>query len=938
MRLMRFGCAVCLIILALPSFVFAGEKIALVIGNSDYSYISKLKNPENDARLISKRLESLGFVVDQQYDLKLRETQKILRKFRKKANEAELALIYYAGHAVSVDGVNYVISIDSEIEDKEDLQTEAVTLKALLASGDGVPNFVAFIDACRNNPYKNLTGSDGKYRSALDPTFNTRGLSRLSSSEARNKNRFIGMAAGTGEVALDGSGENSPFALALTKHLDEKMSVDQLFKKVTKSVRQSTNDTQNPQTLDNQMEDNICLAGSCTGQRDIETEAASLFKIILQSATRDVAMYNSFLASYEGTAAAREAKIKLQSIISNQTTSNSTSDMGSEFLVKAETRYFNGFTDTKAFDLFMKAGENGAPAGYIKAAHMLADGIGVKKDVDRARTLADAALPAVQEDAKTNPKAYYYLGLASQFGLGTGLDFVEAAALTEKGAKASDPLALNSMGWNYDQGTGVAKDKDKALAYFISAADLGLAVSMNSAGQIYRVDKSDYVNAMRWYRKADENGNPKGTFYIGYLYDVGLGVEEDNAEAAKWYRKSADLGHAQANANLGNFYLSGIDVEKDGLKAKAYFEKAFNINPKSAYAARKLGDLYQKGIGVKASKELAIQWYETAGELGNLASYIEIGDIYSGEMNMARDLDGARAEEYYQKALDLGSAEGGANIAYLYEKGIGVVEDDTKAAGYYETAANDGVEWAAQRLGRMYRFGEGVEKSGVKAAEYFNRAIEINPGSTRGYDNLGELYRFGAGDLWADDQKSAAYYEKSADLGKSSSLVAAGLVYSDSRPRQSLEENYELAIEYYTRALQKPDLPVHEKRLANRELGEIYFNDTTSLKDQKRAYNYFKKAAELKSGQSYFYLAWMDENNYFGTSGKQEKLRAGDYYFKSLKHGSSMVFRQDGKRWDLSTAKRLQSLLKDAGAYDGAIDGQIGSGSISAMKTYCGCG
>jgi len=205
-----------MMIASLLALALAGEalakRVALVIGNSSYEHAAPLPNPRNDAGDMAQKLESLGFEVVSGVDLDLDGMRGTVRDFIKRLDGAELALFYYAGHGLQVDGVNYMAPIDAQLGSVDDLEFEAMAMDLVVTAMErNTRTNVVFLDACRDNPLAvNLARSMGTRSASVG-----RGLARLGAGVGT----LISLATQPGNVALDGEGRNSPFTAALLKHL-----------------------------------------------------------------------------------------------------------------------------------------------------------------------------------------------------------------------------------------------------------------------------------------------------------------------------------------------------------------------------------------------------------------------------------------------------------------------------------------------------------------------------------------------------------------------------------------------------------------------------------------------------------------------------------------------------------------------------------------------
>ena len=143
---------VAFVVLAAPAVVLADGRVALVVGNSTYAHIGRLPNADNDAADMSAALRRLGFEVTTELDADRAELTEALRAFTRRSLGADVALVFYAGHGIEMDRVNYLVPVDARLERDLDLRYEAVTLDDMLASTLGASLRLVILDACRNNP------------------------------------------------------------------------------------------------------------------------------------------------------------------------------------------------------------------------------------------------------------------------------------------------------------------------------------------------------------------------------------------------------------------------------------------------------------------------------------------------------------------------------------------------------------------------------------------------------------------------------------------------------------------------------------------------------------------------------------------------------------------------------------------------------------------
>ena len=222
------------------SFAQAEKRIALVIGNSAYSYAGELANPRNDASDMAAALTSLGFEVIAGLDLDKAAIERKLREYARKLEGADVALFFYAGHGLQIKGVNLILGIDAKLEAERDIEFETVKLDAVLTHMEReAKTTIVFLDACRNNPLaRNLARTMGTRGVAENG-----GLAPVTLAVGT----FIAFATQPGNVASDGSGRNSPFTAALKKHISAPgVSVTDVMVEVRNEVVSATNGGQVP--------------------------------------------------------------------------------------------------------------------------------------------------------------------------------------------------------------------------------------------------------------------------------------------------------------------------------------------------------------------------------------------------------------------------------------------------------------------------------------------------------------------------------------------------------------------------------------------------------------------------------------------------------------------------------------------------------------------
>src|ERR1700704_6426423 len=219
---------------------FAEKRVALVIGNSAYQNVARLGNPANDATAMTETLKGAGFdLVETRRDLKTSEMRRALRDFSDRTRDADVAVVYYAGHGIEVDGTNYLIPVDAVLERDIDIYDEAFALDRILVTIEPAKQLrLVILDACRDNPFAKT----------MKRTIGSRAVGRgLAKVEPNSPNTLIAFASKAGSTASDGDGKNSPFALALIDHLTKPgLDLRKAFGFVRDDVLKATSNTQEP--------------------------------------------------------------------------------------------------------------------------------------------------------------------------------------------------------------------------------------------------------------------------------------------------------------------------------------------------------------------------------------------------------------------------------------------------------------------------------------------------------------------------------------------------------------------------------------------------------------------------------------------------------------------------------------------------------------------
>ena len=218
--------------------LFAQDRFALVIGNSDYQSAGRLANPANDAADVAQALDEIGFDVTTAFDADLGTLTQLMIQFRRKSRDARQSVIYFAGHGIAPTGISYVLPVDADLRSPDDLEVEAISVDTLTAHVAQASEFgLVILDACRDSPFMAEMVTKFPDRAVV------RGLARATPRGGT----LIAYATEANATAADGAGRNSPFTSALLDLIREPgLEISFLFRKVRDRVMQTTGGRQRP--------------------------------------------------------------------------------------------------------------------------------------------------------------------------------------------------------------------------------------------------------------------------------------------------------------------------------------------------------------------------------------------------------------------------------------------------------------------------------------------------------------------------------------------------------------------------------------------------------------------------------------------------------------------------------------------------------------------
>lgn len=304
-------------------------------------------------------------------------------------------------------------------------------------------------------------------------------------------------------------------------------------------------------------------------------------------------------------------------------------------------------------------------------------------------------------------EACYRLGVLYDYGAGGAQQNFTSALEWYRTADAyGQPQAAAGIGYLYLNGCGVDKDAEVAKQYFNRAIGLGDAQGYVGLGRVGLDTGGDGAEIFANIKRAKDAGLLDGKYYLGYLYEKGIGTKRRGKRAFKLYQRTADADseagedqyaiHA-ARTRLGILYMEGIGTDVDRNAAREQFEIAADDG--YAMAQYYLGIVYEMGYGTAIDYARALDCFEQAAQQDYAPALNEIGCMYFNGHGVETNFEQA---VYYQKlAAALGYEKAQVNLGYLYENGYGVEQNLQTALTYYQMAKETGYAGADEAEARV---------------------------------------------------------------------------------------------------------------------------------------------------------------------------------------------------------------------------------------------
>lgn len=351
--------------------------------------------------------------------------------------------------------------------------------------------------------------------------------------------------------------------------------------------------------------------------------------------------------------------------------------------------------------------------------------------------------------------------------------------------------------------TGIAYEI--AEQYALKAHEKGHLNALNNLAMRHYEKLNDYEKVIEYLKLGSKLGSPYAQYNLGYYYEIGKGIEQNDAMAFELYKSSAEKGCVYAQNALGNWYWNGHYVAQDYVEAVKWYSKAAHKNYDPAQNS--FANCYYNGNGVAQDYAEAVKWYKLAADKKNSWAQYNLGDCY-----------------YY---------------------GRGVKQNYNRAVKLYEQSAAQGNTSAMLDFGICYRYGYGVNKNLERAIEWFQKAVDN--GNNRGISHIGYIYAYEHGDR--DSLNTAiTYFKKALNLGIYDTLNNLGYCY------EMLHE-METTFDYYMQSAKRGNVKAEEW------IAEAYdsFMWYGVKRDKTKAEEWYRRAANHGSKKAQKYLNDLEE-------------------------------------------------------------------------------
>ncbi|MBN8630485.1 MAG: caspase family protein [Rhodobacterales bacterium] len=651
------------------------QKYAIVIGNQSYQHAPQLPNAWNDALDVADLLAGQGYDVTLLKDASKRDFEGLMQRVLFDVDRETEVLFYYAGHGVQIGSENYLIPTDAQLDEVDDLPFETVSVGSLVSIvGARARLQIVILDSCRNNPFAGI-----KLQDSLGP--DVREVETGFASLAAPVNSYVVFSTSPGEVALDGAGENSPFAAAfLQAAAVGSVPVTDVFEAVRRKVFVETQGVQVPWDSSTMVEGATIASVSTTpdpaspstgeggsvarGLTLFAASSADLLPLDTPLPTPDIRIAAPLAPAVPiGATLAQELALaptdslaltepprggRLVLLDDQGRQSAPLFPLAADDLARLAFAHVNGPVIQPGQDPVLKAQFkvelNGTPkvvqvdltpdpCDLAAADHLDPEGVGFARFANEIEP--EAALVACQAAVQREPDN-------ARFHYELGRVYTALRRYDEARAEWDTARKMGYTRASYAIGNSILNEARETGGSAVEAAP---------------------EEAMAYYREGVDLGDPYAFYALGrQLVRFGK-TGQDRLRGYDLLMRALEVGHTFAMNELGYFYLDEKSEYYDPTRGLRYLNESAARG--DIYGYNNLGLVYMNGLGgQKKDAKLALEWFTKAADGGHPNAPGNIGTlIATGALGKKADL--GKAVEWFDKGLERGDANAGAYAAYL---------------------------------------------------------------------------------------------------------------------------------------------------------------------------------------------------------------------------------------------------------------------------------
>lgn len=628
---------------------FAANRVALVIGNDTYLHLragNQLERAGTDAAAVGDALESIGFKVLRGHNLAQLQMLQMIRQLREAVRPGDIALVFYAGHGVAIQGTNYLLPTDIRPSTESRIAESAIPETQIEQDllGAGARTGILILDACRNNPFP--------------PTARSIGRSRGLASSRETPGIFKMFSAGTGQLAIEtlGTGDDDPNSLFTRVLLGELVKPEQSLIDLTYAVKGRVLDLsggrQSPAYYDGGFANDVYLAG----RADPVVAAAPPPPAQPVPPAPPVQVAPPVPPAPAAPAAPATAPEPPQLACTGASEHFAVAQrLGTRAALEAHL----GFYGQCPYAPFAQSLLDGMGAAASPQALLAAP-----PEVEGAARVARARKAVSDCDRLAASDADRRRGIRGVAF--SAIDTARAIPACEAAVAARpDDARLQYQFGRALEASGTRPD-DVAAAYRRSA-DLGFALAQLSLGSLHAAGKGvprDYAEAVTLFRKAAEHELPAAENALAGMYERGLGVPPDVTAALIWYERAAANGHLAAHGNAARI-LTGNVFGKTTHYARAADHWRTAAAAGDTDAALKLAVAIRDGQVAPRSGEEMMESFDAAARTGRADALLALAEIHLDRRHFRDALDLAYRAYDVASAADIASENGWPPLQFL---------------------------------------------------------------------------------------------------------------------------------------------------------------------------------------------------------------------------------------------------------------------------------